>query len=502
MSPSLPTLGLSVAAGAFGLCLAVLPARADTLAEAIALAYDSNPTLVAQRAQLQATDEGVAQAEAGFRPTASVQAAAGYSKAPQTSLFGTAETESNTGSATLSINQPLYTGGRTTAQVRAAKADVQAGREQLRTVEANVLFNVIQAYCDVLRDRADLAIQRESLAALDDAVNEIRARHNAGAATVVDVTQAEAQLETGRALVTSAQAQLEASTAAYVAAVGQNPGDLAATPVLPGLPTSLGGAIDIADQESPAVRQAQFSEAASRAQVQQARAARRPTLSLAGTLGYDGAVAPFIGRNYDRAVSATATLSQPLFTGGVIASQVRQAIAQDTSARVQVDVARRGVVQAIAQAWSQRAAAHANAVSQAAAVKAAQATFDGIRVEYRVGLRATLDVLIAQETLRDAKIALAAAEHDESVAEASLLGAVGRLEARVLVQGVPHYDTGVSYRRATRAGDVPWSIIPEALDKLGAPGLPEPGPLPELRTSKELVRMASSTATSDSGARP
>src|SRR5260221_272601 len=90
------------------------PAPADTLADAIVAAYESSPNLEAQRAQQQITDEGYVQARAGWRPTVSLQGTAGYSQAPQSDpLFGTQIVSSNSGSAALSIQQPVYTGGRT-----------------------------------------------------------------------------------------------------------------------------------------------------------------------------------------------------------------------------------------------------------------------------------------------------------------------------------------------------------------------------------------------------
>lgn len=487
-----------VVSAVLGLLAAALgaadPARADDLAEAIALAYDTNPTLISQRAQLKATDEGYVQAEAGFRPTASLQAGASYSKSPQSSLLGgEVLSEANTGSAVLQLSQPLYTGGRTTAEVRAAEAQIQAGREQLRGVEANVTFAVIQAYCDVVRDRATLKIQQAGFQALLDAVSEIRARYEAGANTVTDKFQAEAQLESTRAQVESAQAQLEISVAEYVAAVGRSPGELAPAAALPAVPADVDTAFDAAERESPTIRQAQFAESASRAQMQEAEAIRRPTVSLAGQLGYLGPVVPLDQHNYFRNVGVSVTINQPLFTGGTIGSQIRQATAQDSSAREQVDVARRSVIQAVSQAWSQRRAAHANTASGAAAVAAAQATFDGMRVEYRAGLRTTLDVLIAQETLTSAEIALANARHDEYVAEAQLLGAVGRLEPRILLQGQPLYRPEVSFRRVENRGAVPWQAIPQTLDRIGAPSQPQPAPLPVPSPPDGPLRIAPTT---------
>jgi hypothetical protein len=61
------------------------------------------------------------------------------------------------------------------------------------------------------------------------------------------------------------------------------------------------------------------------------------------------------------------------------------------------------------------------------------------------------------------------AQHDEYVAEASLLNAMGRLEARSLVKGVDLYDPAKSFNRVKRIGAVPWEGIVEGLDSIGAP---------------------------------
>src|SRR5882757_7780706 len=63
------------------------PALADTIEAALVRAYQSNPQLNAQRAQVRSTDENVSQALAGYRPQAAVTASAGYQ---YTDTFGIA----------------------------------------------------------------------------------------------------------------------------------------------------------------------------------------------------------------------------------------------------------------------------------------------------------------------------------------------------------------------------------------------------------------------------
>ena len=131
-------LAATLCAGALG---AALPAGAETLADAIALAYQNNPTLQAQRASQRALDESYVQARSGWRPTLNLAASAGYNETripfraagggtdrngdgipdfvPRFGIF-----ETNSSRATLTFNQPLWTGGRVAADGHGAHADL------------------------------------------------------------------------------------------------------------------------------------------------------------------------------------------------------------------------------------------------------------------------------------------------------------------------------------------------------------------------------------------
>src|SRR5580698_9444318 len=146
------------------LCVMVASASAETLSDAIALAYETNPTLQAARAQLRGTDEEYVQAESGLRPTVNLNAAANYGN-ESTGALGPSISGANFGSAsvTVQVNQPLYTGGRVSARIDAAKADILAGREGLRRTEISVLQSVVGAYLDVRRDVEQLAISQDNV---------------------------------------------------------------------------------------------------------------------------------------------------------------------------------------------------------------------------------------------------------------------------------------------------------------------------------------------------
>ena len=472
------SMGLMV--GAVSVAL-VSTARAETLTDALTLAYQTNPTLQAQRANQRVTDEGVVQAKTAFRPT--VSGSADYSASrvdyanTQGSIFTSRydELTQSASGANLTVGQPLYTGGKATANLTAAQADVLAGREDLRSVEQSVLGNVIQSYVDVRRDQERLRIAQENVTVLTRQLEESNARFEVGEITRTDVAQSEARLASARASQSSTQALLAASRAAYAAVVGQNPTDLAPEPSLTALlPTSVEQAFDLVDQNNPAIQAARYAEQAAAARVAAAKATYRPTVSARAGLGWqsegrtNGSGSQF--DDYDRSVSGSLTASVPLFTGGLIGSQVRAAQERENSARIAVEGAKRSALQQISTAWNNLLASRANLVSNEEQVRATKIAFEGVRQEQQVGLRTTLDVLNAQLELANAEVALVVARRDEYVASASVLQAMGVLNVANLAPEVERYDPVKSYDKVNHAfGWVPWEPVVQVVDKLGAP---------------------------------
>lgn len=445
--------------------LGAAAAQAETLAEAIALAYQTNPNLQAQRAQLRALDENYVQARSQYRPAASLGGSASYTRRSR-GTFG--DFDSDSLGATLNLSQPIYSGGRVNADIRATQADILAAREQLRGVEAQVLLNVVQFYSDVRRSVAALAIRENNVAVLRRQLEETQARFEVGEITRTDVAQAEARLAAAEALYASNQAQLAVDRANYTSVVGSAPTELAPEPPLPGLPSTISAAFDIAESDNPNLRAADFSAQAAEARVALARSAYRPTVSATASLGATG---PF-GIDADRYVSSAtigANASIPLFTGGLNDSRVRQALEQENVARITIETRRREVNQQVSSSWNQLLSARAGLLANEEQVRAARVAFQGVQEEQRVGLRTTLDVLNAEQELRNAELSLVQARRDAYVAGATTLAAMGRLEAEDLVTGVSAYDPTANFERVRREGAVPWEGVIQRIDAIGAP---------------------------------
>ena len=465
------TRGASVAAvSAAALCLGLAPVsvHAETLADAVALAYASNPTLQAQRATLRALDETWVQARTGYRPTVSGSVTASYGETRVPALVG--NVEANSGRAVLSLSQPIYTGGRVGAAVAASRGDILSGREALRRVEAQILGGVIQSYMDVRRDQESLRIQTENVAVLQRQLEESKARFEVGELTRTDVAQSEARLAASIALRQSAQAQLAVSRANYTAVVGQAPGELSPPPSLdPLIPESIDGALDIAELDNAQIRGAQYAEEAGRARVAGARAERLPTISLQASLGESGVAQPLHTDTYTRSVSGAAVVTIPLFSGGLANSRVRAAIERNNVDRITVEITRRSVIQSLTQAWSALIAARANIISTEQQVKSARLAAEGVHQEQQVGLRTTLDVLNAEQELRSAQLSQVSANHDAYVAAATVLSQMGHLTADILPPAAK-YDAKANFNKLRLTwGWVPWEEPIDIVDSVLTP---------------------------------
>ncbi|MDB5493643.1 MAG: type secretion outer membrane protein TolC [Phenylobacterium sp.] len=489
MSKSLRGRLLAAAFSAGVVGAAAAPAWSETLADAIAMAYETNPTLQSQRATQRALDETYVQARTGWRPTLNLQAVGTYDeqRVPSRTFnpFSDPSTHfrSNAASLSLTFTQPIWTGGRTAAAVSAAQADVLQGRENLRRLESQVLQAVIQAYEDVRRDQEALNIRQTDLGVLQRQLEESRARFDVGEITRTDVAQSEARLAAAQALLQTAQAQLAISRANYAALVGQNPGQLAPEPSLVYLlPTNVDDAFTVAEKFSPQLRAQEFAEQASRARVAGARAERMPRVDLQATGRFIGGhVTPLNSGDFRNDVTASAVVTVPLFTGGLTSSRIRQSIERNNADRITIETQRRSVLQLITQSWNQLIAARANIGSDTEQVRAAEIASEGTRQEQQVGLRTTLDVLNADVELRNAQLSLVFARHDEYVAASNVLVAMGRLEAKDLIPTVPQYDAGHNFRRLRISlGWVPWEEPISILDRAAAfPPIPQTHDLPQ-----------------------
>ncbi|WP_421912671.1 TolC family outer membrane protein [Mesorhizobium sp.] len=426
--------------------LSPLTASAETILGALAKAYQNNSTLNAARAGVRVTDEGVPLAKSGWRPTINGSSSIDYTKTNYPGGYLKATT-ANFG---IQINQTLFDGFQTSNNVASAEAQVRASVESLRNTEENILYNAATAYMDVIRDRQIAVLTEQNLQFLTEQARAARSRFEVGEGTRTDVAQADASRASAVAQLSAARAQALSSAATYHQIIGDEPGKLkGASPLGKLLPASLGSAIGVASNEHPAILANQHLVDAAAFSVKSAEGALLPQLSASAGISdsYNHDIPASISSPNGNSTSANigATLTIPIYSGGRTEATVRRSKESLGQARIEVDVSRDQVRQAVTAAWTQYTAAQESVAANKQVIDAAQLALNGVIEERNVGQRTTLDVLNAQAAVITAKINQAGSEHDVVVASYAILSAMGRLSVDRLGLQVTKYQPEEHY---------------------------------------------------------
>lgn len=420
-------------------------ASAQTLEEALAAAYNNNPSLAAERAALRATDEQVPQALSGWRPTVSINGSYGTAAIRSPSSSGTNRGQHrDPRSVDITIEQPLYQGGRTVAATRGAENRVEAARARLGSTEQAVMLDAVTAYMNVVRDQAVLELRVNNEQVLRRQLQATQDRFQVGEVTRTDVYQAEARVAGATADRIQAEGDLEISRAEYRNVVGEAPGRLQAPPVPADLPVDVDAAIAQALASNPNVVAAGFDERASAEGVTEVRGELLPSVTMSGTAAkdYDSIGEHTRMTTYEAKVS----VSVPLYQSGSVYSRLRSARQTVVENRQTLEAQRRAAIEAVTREWETLATARAAIESIRSQVTANEIALDGVRREAAVGSRTILDVLNAEQEFLDSRVNLVRAQRDQIVAIYGVKSAAGALTARALDLPVDYYDPEEHYR--------------------------------------------------------
>jgi len=329
----------------------------------------------------------------------------------------------------------------------------------------------VAAYMDVILNEAIVGLSTRNVEVLTVNLEATSDRFEIGELTRTDVAQSESRLALARTDLRSSQANLISARENYIALVGMAPGELDAPPPLPGLPEGPDDAVDVALEYNPDLLAARERAEASGYDIEVAGAGRLPTLSAFASGGYQdylGTLGSIPGQTAADQTSTTAQaglrLSLPIFQGGRVAAQQRQAQAQSSAALEQAIATERSVIAQVRAAFSSWRAANAIIASTQSAVDAAELSLEGVRAENSIGNRTILEVLNAEQELLAARVQLVTARRNAYVAGFSLLAAMGRAEARDLgLEGdVPLYDPVANYDRS-RSILIDWHSDPDPI---------------------------------------
>ena len=429
-----PTLLRHRASGLLALAMAaaMTSAQAMTLTQAYEAARAHDPTAAVSDAQYAADREAGVIERANVRPNLGLQASGAYAATKSVGVFGQAQDQYGTWSATAQLRQPLFRLDWFAVGDRADALDSQA-ELTLRNARLDLQSRVAQRYFNVLIAQAALDQAEAEAQAVTQSLDDTRKRYEVELVPGTDLKEAIARQDLSQALRVTARRNLENARDELEETTGDGQAGL---PMLPGdvsfpalQPATAEEWVAAARASSPRIASARIQAEIARTRAESTRAQAYPTLDLVGTAGRDdNSRFSFGSRNDDARIGVE--LNMPIYGGGAILAGLRQADAQQRAAQAEFERTQLQIERETRQLFRAVETAYLQNRAYERSVSSADTALAATRNGYDAGTRTITDVLDAQSRLVQARRDLATTRYNLLLNLLQLKQIVGRLSER------------------------------------------------------------------------
>ena len=424
---------LSLLASA-AVALFAAPLQAQSLFDLYDTAKVADAAYLSAKAQAQANLYRAEQARAGLLPTAAFGALASQSYLNVLPAAGaSSERGFGTQQVTLSGSYPLYRPANQAAFDQGQKL-LEQSEAQLLAANQDLMVRISQAYFDVLAAKDSLAFVMAQKTAVAEQLAAAKRNFEVGTSTITDSREAQARFDLVIAQQIAAENDLRVKRLALDQAVGKSgtdPKPVALPLSLPALlPADVNTWVQQAIEQHPQLRQLQTAVAVAELETSKSRSAEKPTIDLTGNVAMirndQGSTTAAVGTAINSATIGIA-LNYPLYTGNATQNRLKETLALEEKARIDLAGAKNSVSQAVRTAYFGVLSGQGQAKALEAAEASSQSALDANQLGYKVGVRINIDVLNAQSQLFQTKRDLAKARYDVLVGGLRLRQSSGTL---------------------------------------------------------------------------
>lgn len=401
-------------------------AQAQSLPEALQQAYLRSEQVASAQAEHDADQAGIVISRADGLPTVGTSV-------DLTERIAGSDNRSGRVNVQGQMSVPLFQGGTVRNSVLAARSRSDASSIAVASAETDVFTLVVSTYANVIRDQRIVELSRTNLQSLTTTLEATRARYRARDLTRTDVAQSDARAALARGELESAAARLNESMEEFRRLTGAMPSALAPLPPMDNMPATAEMAAAVALEENPLLISAKSVAESRRFEVRAARGEALPRVSAVVNGRYsDSETLATTPTDSRFGATVGVSMSMSIFQGGRVPARVRQASVRENQAELEVQRLQRTLAARARSEFANWQAARAVVVASEQAVEASRQALSGVRAESDVGSRTILDILNAEQELRNAQVQLVTAQRDAYVAAFSLLATMGRAQARNL----------------------------------------------------------------------
>lgn len=378
------------------------PAGALTLDEAIAAALNSNPDALQAEARSAGARARLSQARGAALPTAAVSGSIATGRLDPQGYFGLGAADVNPRAAMLSVEQPIFAGGRIDAARQAAAAGVTGAEAGLAQTRALLAAQVATAYADVVTTMREAELRRAQLAQMREIERQAERRYAAGDVPSTDLEQARARRAEADAGVADAEGREAGARARLTALTGLAAEALQPLPDPPSVPETREAAVAAALAANPALTGAKATASAAAAH---ARGAQGEWLPTVGAFAEASAIRDQFFPDYVADQAVVGIRARWVLFDGARSGRIAEAQAAARAADALQDRAWRMVEADAIAAHASLMAARRMLLAARARMAASAEALRATRLEAKVGMKPQLALLDAEREALDAAVA-------------------------------------------------------------------------------------------------
>lgn len=390
------------------LWLCFLPVQAqDDLNGLYQLAVTHNADYRAALANTEAEREELTKAKALFYPKVNLGLMRGRGVTDRTTQTNIGALNSNLNyeleNYSFSVKQPLFN-KETMAIYGGAKSYVSAQESLLEQENAKLILKLVSVYLETLYGQERVRLQQSKVDAVNQQLRQAEQRYQRGSGTVVEVSEAQSNLDVAKAEQIQAENDLLSNQQSLQILTGVSQ-PLSAELVVDGLNRFTGAEypierwLDLARQNHPELAAATLEVDVARKDIEKKQAGHYPTLDLVGVRSYSQNDSNnTLGSRFDTTTIAL-QMNVPLFAGGYVSANVRQSASRLTASEETMTAKSREIEFNVRKYYQSLQAQQQSISAYQQAVQSATVALDGTQKGFLAGFKTNHEVLDAQQKL-------------------------------------------------------------------------------------------------------
>lgn len=424
------------------------------LNEALKSGYNNDEKLKIIRSDFLNEIEQFPRALAGFMPKISAGFDATDSKVTRKSNIAAGldntSTDNSRYSKTLTLDQSIFNGGSSVAELKAAQSAFRASKGDYYAKEQNIFLEEITNYLNCVEATEKYNISKISVKSNRTQLEAVKEKFKLGESTETEVASAESGLATAQANQSIAYANFEAAKAEFLRVFALEATGIKMPELAANLPNSLEELVEIAIAANPNIISSQHSTKASKAGEYAAKGALLPQVSFRIQSG-DTRYSPEdqLRQNFNsNSVTSTLSVNVPILSkGGVEYSDIRRAKYKTRKAVLQLDTQIKQIKSQCKASWEKFNAAKTRIAATSQGVKSGEIAYEGMLQEEMLGSKTIIDVIMSEENLSKAREARVEAQRELILASYNIKSLMGELTAEKMKLPVEYFNPDQEFKK-------------------------------------------------------